>query len=106
MKVMHAEEASLVATGNDVADAAPQTLQRWPQLQDVLGLAQTGEVQSQGQRSLCVKAGQARLGRKTGWMMAGARRNQNARVWWEAGGQEETFSQSLKWSKKGTTQCP
>ena len=32
MKVMYAEEASLVAAGNDVADAAPQPLQRWPQL--------------------------------------------------------------------------
>lgn len=32
MKVMHAEEASFVAAGNDVANAAPQALQRWPQL--------------------------------------------------------------------------
>lgn len=52
MEVMHTEETLLIAVGNDVTDPAPQTLQRWPQLQNVLSPAQVREVQAQGQRGL------------------------------------------------------
>lgn len=68
-EVMHVGETSLIAVGSDVADAAPQTLQHRPQLQDVLSTAQAQQVQATGQQGLRVKAGQASLGRKTRWML-------------------------------------
>lgn len=64
--------------GNDVANAAPRLSSAGLSSGMCWALAQTGEVQSQDQRSLCVQGWPGRLGRKTRWMMAEDRRNQNA----------------------------
>lgn len=65
-EVMHVEETSLIAMGGDVADAAPQTLQHRPQLQDVLSMAQARQVQAKGQQGLVSRLARLPWGERPG----------------------------------------